>query len=259
MKRNYFLLGFSIVISIVNIALPTSLMIILTIISSILVILASLLLNDEIDKPVKQKKERQKPQEISEDLEREKDKLCNKLKLNKKIKLKPTTSIITAKSSFSTVIMGETILNKSFDLQKAVLAHELVHIKKNHYAKSLIVLLPLIIIFVLSFITSIICVLIANVHWHIESFYPALVFWNISIIFLALIIILLRPVSWPKEYEADLIAAQIVGNELMIETLRNVAKLRSQDEERDFYQHPSILKRIDYIEQNNKTSGDMNG
>jgi hypothetical protein len=257
MKKNYFLLGLSIVISSVNITLPIPsvnliLVIVLTIASTILVYIASLPLRYESDKPIKKERQSSKPKQISKDIKREFDKLCKHkiLDITRKIKLQPTTSIISAESFFCTIRIGQTILDKfDLDLLKAVLAHELLHIKKNHYLKSsLIVLSPLICAI------SIICVLLFNFHWKIDLSYPFhfLVFCNIFIIAFALTIVSLRPVNWSKEYEADLIAARIVGNDVMIKCLREVANLRSQDMKRDLYKHPSILKRINNIEQNNK-------
>lgn len=51
-------------------------------------------------------------------------------------------------------------------------------------------------------------------------------------------------ISWPLEYEADVMADECVKQGAVVSSLNAIAKLRKMDVTRDFYGHPSINKRI---------------
>lgn len=53
-----------------------------------------------------------------------------------------------------------------------------------------------------------------------------------------------RFMSWPSEYQADVMAMQYVNREAVASFLKALAALRKMDVTRDFYTHPGINRRI---------------
>jgi len=128
------------------------------------------------------------------------------------------------------VIIGYTILCGLDNIAlKGVLAHELAHIKKRHFAIIFLVFLPVFIpMFVYGFVSK---------SWLII---PILLIFIISFI---IWIPVLSKISHRQEYEADAIAAEYAGGEKsMAYALEQAAKFI--DRPGDTLSHPSFEKRI---------------
>jgi len=119
------------------------------------------------------------------------------------------------------IILG-TLLLKNFNLdqQKAVIAHELAHIKRRHHTKLIIflmVILPYIFI--------------------VSSHLPQTVSCLVS---LAMLTYFLMPVQWFTEFDADKYAARIIGVDNMISALEAFPGDPNEGSE----DHPPISIRI---------------
>jgi Zn-dependent protease with chaperone function len=67
---------------------------------------------------------------------------------------------------------------------------------------------------------------------------------TISTLFIGIIAISIRFVSWPKEYEADTIATQYVHKEALKSAWLTAAKMKGLDVNWSYYSHPAISNRI---------------
>lgn len=123
-----------------------------------------------------------------------------------------------------TVVMGKKLNEKLNDEQRlAVMAHEFAHIKKKQALKSLLLLLP----FGL-------CAL------PLGDLPPAMCVISI----LAYMFVVMTPINWRNEFEADKTAADFVGVEKLRSALLVIAgkNIREPSET-----HPSIAKRLEKL------------
>lgn len=134
------------------------------------------------------------------------------------------------------IILGQTIVEE-FDQEsrRGVFAHELAHRKAHHPLKRLGMLL-------LAFMPIVYFISLMQL--------PGIV--NLLLVFAAYALVL--PIaSWHFEYEADSIAAQFVGKQLMITALLRLSEANAIDIKRDTYSHPSISKRIHRLQKLGKS------
>lgn len=123
-----------------------------------------------------------------------------------------------------TVHVGCTILCGLDNLAlKGILAHELAHLKKWHYARGLLSFLVVIPVTVYGFVSKSMPTI------------PILLTITIGILVFSLI-------SWRHEYEADAVAAEYVGKKDMAYALEQIARLIYRPG--DTLAHPSFKKRI---------------
>jgi len=124
------------------------------------------------------------------------------------------------------IIIGKPLLDNLDNLAlRGLFAHELTHLKKKHHLKH--------------------CVLAVSVTFGVglyQSFFPSLSDVMACILALAAISLIFSFVSWHFEYEADAIASQYVGKEIMISTLQGIQRMINRHG--DTFTHPSFSKRI---------------
>lgn len=125
------------------------------------------------------------------------------------------------------LIVGQPVVEE-FDKQprRAILAHELAHLKGNHPTKRLWLLL------------------LFGMPVCLYLFYMQLP-WFITFLLIFATFGLVTPmVTWPYEYKADAIAAKYVGGEQVACALIKLTEGAGTDINRDSYSHPAISKRI---------------
>lgn len=141
-----------------------------------------------------------------------------------------------AKTFFCFVLIGENCCAAlDTDIIRALLAHELAHVKNSHTTKGAIMLLPF---------------LLPIAALSIPAMQPLVL--NFMALAINLMIILCRPIHWPQEYEADLVAARIpcVGRDKMIKCIEDYSTLIHRSFLRDSILHPSVSKRRTNLESN---------
>jgi Zn-dependent protease with chaperone function len=163
---------------------------------------------------------------------------CQSMGIEKDIKLKVFPNLRNAYHDGTTIEIGQPVLDNLDSVSiKAVFAHELAH-SKIDYAYKLKHLLVIILV----------GVVLVTLWWlvFVYSVGPLGIFTYsaLLIITIGFMGIVMRFISWPDEYKADLIAKQYVNREAVVSSLTTVAALRRMDVRRDFYRHPSITKRI---------------
>jgi Zn-dependent protease with chaperone function len=163
------------------------------------------------------------------------------------IKIKVFPNLRNAYLDGTTIEIGQPILDSLDSLSiKAVFAHELGHIKIN-YAYKLKHLLVIILV----------GVVLATLWWLVFAYSVGplgiFIYSALLIITIGFMGIVMRLISWPDEYKADLIAKQYVSREAVVSFLTAMAALRKMDVTRDFYRHPSITKRIANLDWPKKT------
>jgi Zn-dependent protease with chaperone function len=148
--------------------------------------------------------------------------------IKKEIKVRIVPNWLNAEARFSTIEIGQPVLvNMDAASRKALIAHELGHIKGNHSLKMIpVIVAALILMLILSLFT------------------PLGISMFTFLVPVAFIGIAIRFISWPLEYEADLIASQHTNNNGVISSLTILSKMRNTNATRDFYSHPSVDKRI---------------
>jgi len=168
---------------------------------------------------------------------------CHSMGIEKDIKIKVFENLRTAYPSGTTIEIGQPVLDSLDSVSlKAVFAHELVHIKR-HYALKLRHLLWFVLV-----VALLAGVIRATVPLAFTcSVYQLDFAWStfsvLSILIIDILGIAIRFISWPDEYEADLMADQCVKQGSVASYLTAIAALRKMDVTRDFYTHPSINKR----------------
>jgi Zn-dependent protease with chaperone function len=163
--------------------------------------------------------------------------LCKSMSIEKNIKVKVYSNLRNAYADDTTIKIGQPVLDSLDSIAiKAVFVHELGHIKINYTYKLRHLLVAILV-----------GAILATVVWSVfvRSVDP-LGFFTCSALFIIAISVMgivMRFISWPDEYRADLIAEQYVNREAVISFLTSMAELRKVDVTRDFYKHPSINKR----------------
>jgi Zn-dependent protease with chaperone function len=74
-------------------------------------------------------------------------------------------------------------------------------------------------------------------------------------IFIGIISLSTRYLSWPNEYAADLVAAQYTGTKAFVTALSKIAEMRHRDRDFSSFTHPSITNRLDNLKWTSKIRG----
>jgi len=144
-----------------------------------------------------------------------------------------------AESNCYKIKLGQ-IYDNQFEKQMklALLAHELAHIQKKHYFKSMIILMliPILVLFLSLLLLTL---------W-LDSLPNNEATFGLMLLSFCIATIVFRFISWKFELQADLTAADIkpINKHLMICFLSEMAKISNMSINRDYYRHPSINKRI---------------
>jgi len=158
--------------------------------------------------------------------------------IKRKVKLKIVPNLQNARASGYGIIFGKPLLDiLSRDEIRAILAHELAHIKLAHVKRKSVKTQ----IFILTALFAMIVVLLALLYVS-TSREPTS--FTISTLFIGIITISIRFISWPGEYEADAIASQHVDKSAIQSGLLVISKVREMDINWSYYSHPSISNRI---------------
>jgi len=178
---------------------------------------------------------------------------CQSMGIEKSIKMKAFPNLRNAYANGTTIEIGQPVLDSLDSIStKAVCAHELGHIKINSTLKlrRLLAVILVCAVFVCVARATVPLVFTYSVR---QLGFSCFTFSVLSILMIGLMGIAIRFMSWPDEYEADLIAKQYVNREAVASALTAIAALRKTDVNRDFYRHPSITKRIANLDWPQKT------
>ena len=171
------------------------------------------------------------------------EQFCQSMGIKKYIKVKVFTNLRNAYAKGTTIEIGQPILDGLDSLSiKAVFAHEFAHIKTNDALKLRHLLCLALVGVVLVGVARATVPLVFTCSVYQLGF-SCFTFSVLSILTIGFVGIAIRFMSWPDEYEADLIADQCVKQGAVISFLTAIAALRKMDVTRDFYLHPSINKR----------------
>jgi len=173
---------------------------------------------------------------------------CQSMGIEGDIKVKVFPNLRNAYANRTTIEIGQPVLDSLDSVSiKAVFAHELAHIKGNHGFKQK--WLPFGVGFAALFAAS----PLLGVLYSFDLLGLYFFMFSVSLISISFTGIAIRFISWPFEYEADLVAKQYVNREAVVSFLTAMAALRKMDVTRDFYRHPSINKRIANLDWSQKT------
>jgi len=166
--------------------------------------------------------------------------------IEKYIKVKVFANSRNAYANGTTIEIGQPVLDSLDSVSiRGVFAHELAHIKRNHTLKRWRLLFGLV------FVSG---VLFGGILYGFGPLASSpFVCTGLSIILVGLMGIAMRFISWPCEYEADLMADQCVKQGAVASSLKAMATLRKTDFTRDFYGHPSVNRRIANLDCSQKT------
>lgn len=167
--------------------------------------------------------------------------------IQKDIKVKVFPNVLNAYANRTTIEIGQPVLDSLDSVSiKAVLAHELTHIKGSHGFKQK--WLPLGIWSVLFALG-----MLSRVSYSLDLLGLYLFTFSVLLISIGFTGIAIRFISWPLEYKADLGAMRHVSRDAVVSFLTTMATLRKMDTMRDFYGHPSVNKRIANLGWSQKT------
>jgi len=171
---------------------------------------------------------------------------CQSMGIEKYIKVKVFTNLRNAYANGTTIEIGQPVLDSLDSVSiKGVFAHELAHIKRNHTLKKWRLLFGVV------FVSG---VLFGGILYGFGPLASSpFACTALSIILIGLMGIAMRFISWPCEYEADLMADQCVKQGAVASSLKAIATLRKMDFTRDFYGHPSVNRRIANLDCSQKT------
>jgi Zn-dependent protease with chaperone function len=174
---------------------------------------------------------------------------CRSMGIEKDIKVKVFPNLRNAYATGTTIEIGQPVLDSLDSVSiKAVFAHELAHLKIDYALKPRHLLC--FVLFGVAFATVLWLVFTHSVG---PLGFSCFTFSVPSILIIGFMGIAIRFISWPDEYEADLIAKQYVNPEAVVSFLTAMAALRKIDVTRDFYRHPSINKRKANLDWSQKT------
>ena len=178
---------------------------------------------------------------------------CQSMGIEKNIRMKVFTNLRNARPNGTTIEIGQPVLDSLDSVSiKAVFAHELAHIKINHALKPRHLLWFVLVVVVLVGVAraTVPSIFTYSVY---QLGFSCFTFSVLSILIIGFVGIAIRFVSWPDEYEADLMADQCVKQGAVVSFLTAMAALRKMDVTRDFYMHPSINKRKANLSWSKKT------
>jgi Zn-dependent protease with chaperone function len=151
--------------------------------------------------------------------------------------VKADTAYVMGKS----LVLGTDLLKKlSFDERQAVVAHELGHIKRRHVVVRSVWVALLFTVLMLSWSKLYSPIFFSEPMTQIIL----TVMLNISV--LAFVFLVMIPINWYIELDADRFAAELVGKEHIKSALLKFANGKSFEEPSET--HPSIAERVKRIE-----------
>ena len=179
---------------------------------------------------------------------------CQSMGIEKDIKVKVFPNLRNAYATGTTIKIGQPVLDSLDSVSiKAVFAHELAHIKTNYALKLRHLLVVILVGVVLVGVASATVPSLVFTYSVDQLGFSCFTFSVLSILIIGFMGIAIRFMSWPDEYEADLIAMQHVNRGAVVSFLTAMAALRKTDVTRDFYRHPSVNKRIANLGWSQKT------
>jgi STE24 endopeptidase len=139
-----------------------------------------------------------------------------------------------------TLVLGMGLLHCLSPTQcKAVVAHELGHIKEKHRWVILLLALPLTLVPLYSWSKISVPIIIS------EQFTQIMVILMGNIAMLAYVMMILLPINWYLELRADRVAAKYIGKEPIKSALLKLSNRKNRNEPSET--HPSIADRVKYI------------
>jgi STE24 endopeptidase len=151
--------------------------------------------------------------------------------------VKADTAYVMGKS----LVFGIDLLKKlNFDERQAVVAHELGHVKRKHVVVRSVWLVLLFTVLMLSWSK------LYSPIFFSESITQIILTVMLNISVLAFLFLVMIPINWYIEQDADRFAAKLVGKEHIKSALLKFANEKSIEEPSET--HPSIAERVKRIE-----------
>jgi len=151
--------------------------------------------------------------------------------------VKADTAYVMGKS----LVLGTDLVKKlSFDERQAVVAHELGHIKRRHVVIRCVWLVPLLALLMLSWSNLYVPIFVS------ESITQIILTVMLNISGLAFLLMVLIPINWYIEQDADKFAAKLVGKEHIKSALLKFVEGKNFEEPSET--HPSIAERVKRID-----------
>ena len=155
------------------------------------------------------------------------------------IKVKVFPNLHNAYADGNTIKIGQPVLDNLDSISiKAIFAHEFAHNKINYASK-----LKHLLVAILVGVIPTMVLLLVFAYSVVPLGFNCFTFTVLPILIIGFIGIANRFITWPDEYQADLIAMQHVNRGAVVSFLTAMVALRKVDVTRDFYLHPSINKR----------------
>jgi Zn-dependent protease with chaperone function len=139
------------------------------------------------------------------------------------------------------LVLGMALLEKlSFNERQAVVAHELVHIKRKH------VVIRSVWVAILSNVLMLSWSKLYSPIFFSESITQIILMVMLNISVLAFLFLVMIPINWYIEQDADRFAAKLVGKEYIKSALLKFADEKNFEEPSET--HPSIAERVKRID-----------
>jgi Zn-dependent protease with chaperone function len=173
-------------------------------------------------------------------------KFCQSMGIKDSIKVKVFSNLPNVYAKHTTIGIGQPVLDSLDSVSiKGVFAHELAHMKRNHASRKVRLLFGVV------FLSG---VLFGGILYGFgPSAFSPFACTALLIILIGLTGIAMRFISWPCEYEAELMANQSVKQGAVASSLKAIARLRKMDFTHDCYGHPSVNRRIANLNCSQKT------
>ena len=177
------------------------------------------------------------------------EQLRRSMGIKEDIKVKVFSNLRNAYANNNTIEIGQPVLDSLDSISiKAVFVHEFAHNKINYASK----LRNLLVAILVGFVPP--AVLLSVLTYSVVPLdFNCFTFSVPTILIVGFMGIAIRFITWPDEYQADLMAKQYVNREAVISFLTAMAELRKMDVTCDFYRHPSVNKRKANLDWSQKT------
>jgi len=151
--------------------------------------------------------------------------------------VRANTAYVLGKS----LVLGTELLEKlSLNERQAVVAHELGHIRRRHAVIRGVLLVPLLAVLMLSWSK------LYSPIFFSESLTQIILTVMLNISVLAFLLMVMIPINWYIEQDADRFAAKLVGKEYLKSALLKFADGKNFEEPSET--HPSIAERVKRID-----------
>jgi len=158
--------------------------------------------------------------------------------------VKANTAYVIGKS----LVLGIDLLEKlSFYERQAVVAHELGHIKRRHTIIKCILPIPFLVILMLSWLRF------NSPIFFSESITRIILTIILNIAGLAFLLLVMIPINWYTEFDADKFAANLVGKDHIRSALLKIVDKETIEEPSET--HPSIAERLRLIDKLDSRKG----